>query len=104
MRRAAENWRADDRHVIASGQRKILEEKFSKAFQSSPDAVLIARIGNDRRREVNDGFMRLTGYRRDEVLGKPIHAINLLSDSQTYADLIAAMGPQGVIRERGLTI
>ncbi|MDJ0884861.1 MAG: PAS domain S-box protein, partial [Desulfobacterales bacterium] len=149
----ARAYRADDRHVVDSGQRKFLEEKlvdadgtarwietfktpiysdagevvgtagiahditrrrrmeeqlrdseekFSKAFQSSPDAVYIARMGNGQLLEVNDGFTRVTGYRREEVLGKPIHTINLWYDPQTHNEIVAAMGSEGVLRERDL--
>lgn len=46
---------------------RLSEEKFSKAFQSSPDAVLITRFSDGHFIEVNDGFCKLTGYSREEA-------------------------------------
>jgi PAS domain S-box-containing protein len=46
------------------------EERFSKAFRSSPDAVSITRQKDDRILEVNDTWQTLFGYGRDEVLGR----------------------------------
>jgi PAS domain S-box-containing protein len=46
------------------------EEKFSKAFQSSPLAVLITRLSDGQFIEVNQTFESFGGYRRDEVIGR----------------------------------
>ncbi len=45
------------------------EEKFSKAFRSSPEIVSINRIKDGVFIEVNDSFTRYTGYTRGEVIG-----------------------------------
>ncbi|MBN1122984.1 MAG: GAF domain-containing protein [Anaerolineae bacterium] len=70
----------------------LSEEKFSKAFHSSPDAILISRLSDGTLVEVNEGFCRLTGYSREEALSSS--AINLgiwdnLKDrEQVVADLL----------------
>ena len=46
------------------------EERFSKAFRSSPDAIAITRQRDDQILEVNDTWQSLFGYPRDEALGK----------------------------------
>jgi PAS domain S-box-containing protein len=43
---------------------KLSEERFSKAFRSVPDSILITRIDDGYFLEVNDSFTRLTGYRK----------------------------------------
>jgi PAS domain S-box-containing protein len=53
------------------------EEKYTKAFQSSPDAVLITRLRDGAIIEVNDGFFRLSGYLSQEVLGKSTLSVPL---------------------------
>jgi diguanylate cyclase (GGDEF)-like protein/PAS domain S-box-containing protein len=45
------------------------EEKFSKAFHSSPDAILIVRARDSEILEVNESFCRLSGYSREEAVG-----------------------------------
>ncbi|MEG3879428.1 PAS domain S-box protein [Microcoleus sp. herbarium7] len=46
------------------------EEKFSKAFRSSPNAITITRISDGTHIEVNDSFCRMIGYSREEIIGK----------------------------------
>jgi len=45
------------------------EEKFSKAFHSSPDSVNINRLEDGVYLAVNEGFTRITGYTAADVLG-----------------------------------
>lgn len=58
------NERRIARRVAAS------EERFSKAFYASPDAIVIARLEDGRIVEANLGFERLTGYSAEEAIGK----------------------------------
>lgn len=46
------------------------EEKYAKTFRTSPDSITIARLADGTIFDVNEGFLRATGYSRDEVLGK----------------------------------
>ncbi len=54
---------------------KASEEKFAKAFHSSPDAITITERDTGRYLEVNDGFCRLTGYRAEEAIGRTVYQI-----------------------------
>lgn len=47
---------------------RLSEEKFSKAFKLSPDAVLITRLADGKFIDVNEGFSHLSGYTREEAL------------------------------------
>jgi len=49
---------------------KIQEEKFTTAFHSSPYAITLTRPADGEIFEVNDGFVDITGYQNDEVIGK----------------------------------
>lgn len=51
-------------------ERRAAEEKFSKAFQTSPYGVVISRLEDRKFIEVNDAFESLTGYTRDEVINR----------------------------------
>ena len=46
------------------------EEKFSKAFRNSPVILAISTLKEGRYLEVNDAFERITGWRREEVIGR----------------------------------
>jgi PAS domain S-box-containing protein len=49
---------------------RVSEEKFSKAFRISPDAISIVRLSNGEYIEINEGFSQLTGYSPEDVIGK----------------------------------
>jgi PAS domain S-box-containing protein len=53
------------------------EEKFSAAFDQSPLVLTITSLDDGRIIEVNDSFVRLTGYSREETLGRTIDELNL---------------------------
>jgi PAS domain S-box-containing protein len=46
------------------------EERYSKAFNSSPYAILISRLTDGEILEINDGFSNITGYSYSEAIGK----------------------------------
>ncbi|NNM67500.1 MAG: GAF domain-containing protein [Spirochaetales bacterium] len=48
----------------------LSEEKFSKAFRLSPDAIQINRFADGVYLEVNVGFTRMTGWSAQEVIGR----------------------------------
>lgn len=56
------------------------EEKCSKAFRQTPAAILISSMKNNRYLELNEAFERLTGYSRQEALGKTSLDLNLWVD------------------------
>jgi PAS domain S-box-containing protein len=49
---------------------RISEEKFSKAFRESPLGFTITSTKDHRYIEVNDTYEQITGWKRDEVIGK----------------------------------
>ncbi len=53
------------------------EERYRTAFQTSPDAININRLADGLYLDINQGFTRLTGWTRDEVLGKTSQQINI---------------------------
>ncbi|WP_460163611.1 sensor domain-containing protein [Pseudomonas sp. S2_F03] len=59
---------------------KASEEKFAKAFHSSPDAITITERDTGRYLEVNDGFCRLTGYRAQEVIGRTVYEVGIWAE------------------------
>jgi len=49
---------------------RISEEKFSKAFFLSPDAISVSRLVDGMLVSVNEGFKQIFGYAEAEVIGK----------------------------------
>lgn len=59
--------------LVSEHLRYDLEEdraNLRQVFLTSPDATLISRLDSDVIRDVNDGFTRLFGYSRDEVVDR----------------------------------
>lgn len=56
------------------------EERFSKAFNLNPQPMSIRTL-DGRIIDVNDGFLRLTGYSREEVIGRTATDLKLWSSN-----------------------
>ncbi|MGZ7048597.1 MAG: PAS domain-containing protein [Methanobacterium sp.] len=57
------------------------EEKFSKAFYSNSAGMAITNI-KGKIIEVNDAYANITGYRREELLGKSVVDLNIISSKE----------------------
>jgi len=77
---------------------KASEEKFAKAFHSSPDAISITEHDTGRYVEVNDGFCRLTGFRAEDVIGLTLYQVGIWADENQRAVLLAELQLKGRIR------
>ncbi|NJN87590.1 MAG: PAS domain S-box protein [Leptolyngbyaceae cyanobacterium SL_7_1] len=53
------------------------EEKFAKAFRSSPNPMSISTLRNGYMIEVNESFLKTSGYSWSEVVGRDVGQINL---------------------------
>lgn len=58
------------------------EEKFYTAFHSSPDAILISRSHDGKFIDVNEGFISLTEYSRQEALANTSINLHLWANRQ----------------------
>ncbi len=56
------------------------EEKFAQAFRASPLSITITRQSDGQHLDVNDRFCLMTGYHRDDILGRDALALNLWAD------------------------
>lgn len=80
---------AHDRKQVEQALR-LSEEKFSGLFRSSPDAIAVIRLADGRILEVNEGFLQMTGFSRDEVLGRAIDDLDLWVESPASAATMGA--------------
>ena len=56
------------------------DDKFRMTFDFNPDAVTISRLDDGCYVDVNQGFTRITGFSRDEAIGKTVLELNLWRD------------------------
>ncbi len=66
---------------------KQSEEKFHKAFRSSPDWVVITTLDEGIYLEVNDAFLHTTGYELEEVIGKSSVELGIWVDPKEREEL-----------------
>ena len=74
---------------------RFSEEKFAKAFRSSPAAMTIATFEEGYLMEVNQSFCNLTGYFPEEILGKTDRQINLwenMGDRDRFLQILHISG------------
>jgi len=70
---------------------RLSEEKFFKAFHSSPDAILLSRLSDGELVEVNEGFSHLSGYSREEALANSSISLSLWASPQDRERYITAL-------------
>ena len=81
---------------------KKSEEKFAKAFRQSPLALILTSAKNDRYIEVNETFERITGWKRDEVIGRTPYDIGIWVDPSQRADFVKRLLSGGTVRNLDL--
>jgi two-component system, cell cycle sensor histidine kinase and response regulator CckA len=79
----------------AQEQIRKSEEKFKKAFYTSPDAININRLSDGMFISTNRGFTELTGYTEEDVAGKTSLEIDIWSDAGDRAKLLEGLKTQG---------
>ncbi|MDY6879810.1 MAG: cache domain-containing protein [Desulfatiglans sp.] len=76
------------------------EEKFSKAFRSSPSPISITTYRNGKILDVNESFLRSTEYERHEVIGKSIQDLGFYFDNDEILRIVELLNRNGAIRNR----
>lgn len=69
--------KSEEKRANAEQDLRISEEKLAKVFQASPDWITITTIEDGRYIDVNDAFVLMTGYNREEVIEKNAAELNL---------------------------
>jgi len=73
------------------------EERFSKAFRSSPETIAITTFKDGRFLEVNDSFSRITGYTHEEVMGQSSTDINIWANAEDRARMLQLLKKNGKV-------
>jgi len=76
------------------------EEKFARAFRASPDAISVSDVETGRMLDVNEGFERLSGLKRDEVVGRTSQELGLWTDPGARDRMVAELRTRGSVRNQ----
>ncbi len=69
---------------------RLSEERFSKAFNLSPFAVIMTRLSDGKYVDVNDTFLKMFEFTRDEVIGHTANEIKIYAKPDGRAAYLVA--------------
>ena len=86
---------------LAAGieERRTAEERFSKAFRASPDAISISRLSDGTLLDVNDHWLTMYGYQRGEVIGQTDLHLDIYPSHEDRTYLIACTAQDETVRD-----
>ena len=84
-------------HKLIESQLQQSEEKFRKAFMTSPDSISISRLTDGMYISVNEGFSQILGYDEDEVIGKTAFELNIWADESDRDKLLKLLKESGKV-------
>jgi len=74
------------------------QEKFSKAFHCNPSPMSITTLKEGRYIEVNDAYLKATGYKQNEIIGRSVHELGIWSVPEKRVFMLKQIKEQGSIR------
>ena len=77
-----ERKRAEKRLAAATDALRVSEERYRTAFQTSLDAIYINRMSDGMFIDCNQAFVDMSGYQRDEVLGRTSLELGIWPDTR----------------------
>lgn len=73
------------------------EEKFRTIFQTSTDGIVISDLDTGTYLEVNEGYLALSGYTREELVGKSALELGTWVDPGERAELVRRLREKGLV-------
>jgi len=83
--------------VLAEEALRASEVKFRLAYLTSPDSINLNRVHDGMFVDINEGFTKMTGYEREDVMGKTSVELNIWDDPKDRERLVAALKNEGFV-------
>jgi PAS domain S-box-containing protein len=74
------------------------EARFSKVFHSSPVGIGISRLSDNMFVDVNETFLKIYGFAREEIIGRSSIDLQLWGDPEERAAMIATLRRHGRVQ------
>jgi len=84
---------------VAEKALRDAEEKFRKAFDSCPEPMGIRTFPEGRLLEINDAFVRASGYSRKEVIGKTVKEVGIWASTEDWDRTNELIARNGRVRD-----
>ncbi|MFC1955994.1 PAS domain S-box protein [Chloroflexota bacterium] len=75
------------------------EEKFSKAFRIAPDPMTVATLKEGRFIDVNESYIRIYGYQREEVIGRSSIELGIWINPEQRDEMFRILQERGHVSE-----
>lgn len=76
---------------------KQSEERFRLAFSTSPDSINLNRLDDGVYIDINEGFTKIMGYTRDDVIGRSSVSLNIWKNSDDRQRLVDGLRNHGFV-------
>ncbi len=73
------------------------EERFRTTFHMSPDLMTISRISDGVYIDINETFLRVSGFNRDEVIGTSSLDLEIWADPEDREELVNRLQRTGIV-------
>lgn len=83
---------------IAEIRLRESETLFSKTFHSNPNALAVTTFPDGRYIDVNESFLRMHEYSREEVIGRTSYELKIWANSQQRKELIKMIEADGKVQ------
>ena len=90
---------SEERLSAAMNALRVSEEHYRTVFQISIDAISVTHQEDGRIVDVNQEYLRMFGYEREEVIGRTSLELNIWADPQDRLKMVEALRKEPVIRD-----
>ncbi len=90
---------AEQRLAAALEALRVSEERYRTAFQMSLDSINLNRLCDGMYVDCNQAFLEITGYRRDEVIGRTSLDLNIWADPADRERMVEVLRCKRVCRD-----
>src|SRR5262249_5527973 len=91
-------------HEQAQKALRASEEKFSTLFHASPIAISLATLPDGVMQDVNQAWLALTGFARNDVVGKTSIDLGLAIDAGVRESILAEFRQYGAVRNAEMSV
>ena len=83
---------------LAEEELQVSEQRFAKAFSANPQPMSLTTLADGRYIDVNESFLQMSGFTRDEVVGHTSLELRNFENSEDRERLVGPLRTNGSVR------